>query len=161
MLGRRGRHYLSNFLEMPRISCRKKFRNGAQKKVPESAGLAGRSGPRLGSPSHVLAQTRFPSRAKNIKNGPKWVQNRRFGLKIGPRESYGRFGPVRTGPGPKKSKSMPKNHQGGVAHCQKRATVTPTSSFPTVGRPIWQTLKHSLESSSTRTAHYRERVREQ
>ena len=88
-----GRHYFSNFLEMRRTTCRKKFRNGAQKKVPESAGLAGRSRPRLGSPSHVLAQTRFPSRAQNIKNGPKWVQNRRFGLKIGPRESYGHFGP--------------------------------------------------------------------
>ena len=34
----------------------------------------------------------------------KWVQNRRFGLKIGPRESYGHFGPVRTGPGPKNVK---------------------------------------------------------
>ena len=109
--GKRGRHYLSNFLEMRHISCRKKFRNGAQKKVPESAGLAGRSRPRLASPGHVLAQTRFPSRAKNIKNGPKWVQNRRFGLKIGPCESYGHFGPVRTSPGPKKSKSMPKNRQ--------------------------------------------------
>ena len=50
-------------------------------------------------------------RAKNIKNDPKWVQNRPFGLKIGPRESYGHFGPVRTGPGPKKSKSMAKNRQ--------------------------------------------------
>ena len=73
--------------------------------------LVGRSRPRLGSPGRVLAQTRFPSRAQNIKHGPKWVQNRRFGLKIGPCESYGRFGPVRTGPGPKKSKSMPQNRQ--------------------------------------------------
>ena len=39
--GQRGRHYLRNFLEMRRNTCRKKFRNGAQKKVPESAGLAG------------------------------------------------------------------------------------------------------------------------
>ena len=41
-------------------------------------------------------------RAKIIKNGRKRVQNRRFGLKIGPRESYSHFGPVGTGPGPKK-----------------------------------------------------------
>ena len=109
--GQRGRRNFRNFLEMRRKTCRKKFRNGAQKKVPETAGLAGRSRPRLGSPSHALAQTRFPSRATNIKNEPKWVQNRWFGLKIGPRESYGHFGPVRTGPGPKKSKSMPKNRQ--------------------------------------------------
>ena len=43
----RGRHYLLNFLEMRRKTCRKKFRNGAQKKVPESAGLVGGSGPSL------------------------------------------------------------------------------------------------------------------
>ena len=30
---------MRNFLEMRRKTCRKKFRNGAQKKVPESAGL--------------------------------------------------------------------------------------------------------------------------
>ena len=106
--GQRGRHYLSNFQEMRQILCRKKFRNGAQKKVLESAGLAGSSRPRLASLGHVLAETRFPSRAQNIKNGPKWVQKRRFGLKISPREFYGHFGPVGTGPGPKKSKSMPK-----------------------------------------------------
>ena len=100
---------VSNFLEMRRKTCRKKFRNGAQKKVPESAGLAGRSRHRLGSPSHTLAQTRFPSRAQNIKNGPKWVQNRRFGLKIGPRESCGHFGPVRTGLGQKSQKVCLKN----------------------------------------------------
>ena len=41
MLGQLGRHYFRHFLEMRRISCRKKFRNGAQKKVPESAGLVG------------------------------------------------------------------------------------------------------------------------
>ena len=41
MLGQLGRHYLRNFLEMRRKTCRKKFRNGAQKKVPESAGLVG------------------------------------------------------------------------------------------------------------------------
>ena len=109
--GQRGRHYLRNFVEMRRTTCRKKFQNGAQKKVSESAGLVGTSRPRLGSPGHTLAQTRFPSRAQNIKNGPKWVQNRRFRLKIGPCESYGHFGPVRTGPGPKKSKSMPQNRQ--------------------------------------------------
>ena len=109
--GQRGRHYLRNFLEMRRKTCRKKFRNGAQKKVPESAGLAGTSRPRLESPGHVLAQTRFPSWAQKIKNGPKWVQNRRFGLKIGPRESYGHFRPVRTGPGPKKFKGMPRKRQ--------------------------------------------------
>ena len=50
--------------------------------------------------------------AKNIKNGLKQVQNRWFGLKIGTRDSYGRFGAVRTGPVPKKSNSIPKNRQG-------------------------------------------------
>ena len=33
--------FSSHFLEMRRKTCRKKFRNGAQKKVPESAGLVG------------------------------------------------------------------------------------------------------------------------
>ena len=41
MLGQLGRHYFLNFLEMRRNICREKFRNGAQKKVPESAGLVG------------------------------------------------------------------------------------------------------------------------
>ena len=41
--GQRGRHYWRNFLEMRRTTCRKKFRNGAQKKVRESAGLVGGS----------------------------------------------------------------------------------------------------------------------
>ena len=45
--GQLGRHYFWHFLEMRRTSCRKKFRNGAQKKVPESAGLVGGSGPSL------------------------------------------------------------------------------------------------------------------
>ena len=107
---------------MQRQTCRKKFRNGVQKKVLESAGLAGRSRPRLASPSHVLAQTRFSSRAQNIKNGPKWIQNRRFGLKIGPRESYDHFGPVRTGPGPKTFKSMPKNRQVAAAKVETSNT---------------------------------------
>ena len=63
MLGQRGRHYFGNFLEMRRKTCRKKFRNGAQKKVPESAGLVGGPGPSLGpaltlksGPSQVLVK---------------------------------------------------------------------------------------------------------
>ena len=31
--------------------------------------------------------TRVPVGAKNIKFGPKWVENRRFGLKLGANES--------------------------------------------------------------------------
>ena len=31
--------------------------------------------------------TKVPVGAKNIKSGPKWVENRRFGLKLGPNES--------------------------------------------------------------------------
>ena len=59
-----GRNF-RNFLEMRRKTCRNKFRNGAQKKVPESAGLAGTSRPRLASPGHVLVQTKI------AKSGPK------------------------------------------------------------------------------------------
>ena len=39
-----------------------------------------------------------PVRPKNIKLGPNWVQNQRFGLKICPNESYGLPGPIRTTP---------------------------------------------------------------
>ena len=106
-----GSTLFEDFLEIRRKTRTKKVPKWGPEKVLESACLAGRSRPRLGSPNHVLAQTRFPSWAQNIKNGPTCVQNRRFGLKIGPRESCGHFGPVRTGPGPKKSKSMPKNRQ--------------------------------------------------
>ena len=31
--------------------------------------------------------TKVPVGAKNIKFGPKWVENQRFGLKVGPNES--------------------------------------------------------------------------
>ena len=31
--------------------------------------------------------TKVPVGAKNIKFGPEWVQNRQFGLKLGPNES--------------------------------------------------------------------------
>ena len=64
MLGQLGRHYFLNFLEMRRTTCRKKFRNGAQKKVPESAGLVGGPKPSFSlalifksDPGQVLAQT--------------------------------------------------------------------------------------------------------
>ena len=46
--GQRGRHYLLDFLKMRRKTCRRKLWNGAQKKVPESAGLVGGSGPSFG-----------------------------------------------------------------------------------------------------------------
>ena len=42
--GQRGRHYLRNLLDMRRKMCRRKFWKGAQKTVPESAGLFGGSG---------------------------------------------------------------------------------------------------------------------
>ena len=31
--------------------------------------------------------TKVPVGAKNIKFGPKWVENQQFGLKLGPNES--------------------------------------------------------------------------
>ncbi len=37
-------------------------------------------------------------RSKNIKVGPKWVENQRFGLKMGPNESHGRSGAIQTTP---------------------------------------------------------------
>ena len=78
------RHYLLSFLEMRRKTCRK-VPERAQKKVPESAGLVGGSGPLVEGSGPSLAQTSsFSSRAKNVKNVPKWVQNRWFGLKLGP-----------------------------------------------------------------------------
>ena len=42
--------------------------------------------------------TKVPVPSKNIKFGPKWVQNRRFGPKQRPNESYGLSGPIRTTP---------------------------------------------------------------
>ena len=57
-LGQLGRHYFSHFQEMRRKACRtKQIRNGAQKKVPESAGLVGVSGPLVGGSGQSLAQT--------------------------------------------------------------------------------------------------------
>ena len=45
------------FLVLRRTTCRQEFRNGAQKKVLESAGLVGGSGPLVGSSGQSLAQT--------------------------------------------------------------------------------------------------------
>ena len=42
--------------------------------------------------------TKVPVGAKNIKFGPKWVENRRFGPKQRPNESYSLCGPIRTTP---------------------------------------------------------------
>ena len=57
MLGQLGRHYLLNFLEMRRQTCRQKFRNGAQKKVPKPPGLVGVLGPLVEGSGPSLAQT--------------------------------------------------------------------------------------------------------
>ena len=40
-------------------------------------------------------------RAQIIENGPKWVENRPFGPKQRPNESYGLSGPIRTTPAAK------------------------------------------------------------
>ena len=57
------------------------------------------------SPASQLAQsqakpkswlTKVPVGSKNIKFGPKWVENRRFGFKLCPNESYRLSGPIRT-----------------------------------------------------------------
>ena len=48
--------------------------------------------------AQILAPTKVPVGAKNIKFGPKWVENRRFGPKQRPNESYGLSGPIRTTP---------------------------------------------------------------
>ena len=42
--------------------------------------------------------TKVPVKSQNIENGPNLVQNRPFGLKQGPYESYGLCGPIRTTP---------------------------------------------------------------
>ena len=102
-----------------------------QKKVPEwgpekSSGICR---PGWGVQAKFWPSPDFQLGPKTPKNGPKWVQNRRFGLKIGPRESYGHFGPVRTGPGPKKSKSMPKNRQGPIFRSNRRSCTHFGSSF--------------------------------
>ena len=41
--------------------------------------------------------TKVPVGAKNIKFGPKWVENRRFGLKLGPEACQDRSGAFGTG----------------------------------------------------------------
>ena len=50
--------------------------------------------------------TKVPVGAKNIKFGPKWVENRRFGPKQRPNESYGLSGPIRTTPEAKNSQKI-------------------------------------------------------
>ena len=45
--------------------------------------------------------TKVPVRSKNIKFGPKWIENRRFGPKQSPNESHEPSGPIRTSPAAK------------------------------------------------------------
>ena len=70
----------------------KKFRNGAHKKVPESAGLVGGSGPSFG-------QDLIFKLGPNHENLSKMGLESTVRHKNGAHESYGHFGPVRTGPG--------------------------------------------------------------
>ena len=65
--------------------------------------------------------TKVPVRSKNIKFGPKWVENPRFGPKQKPNESYGLSGPIRTTPEVKNAKK--KTH-----FSRKTATGTITLS---------------------------------
>ena len=74
--GQRGRHYFLNFLEMRRKMCRKKFRNGTQKKVPESAGLVG--GPRSSFGPDLIFKS-DQNHQKWPEMGPEstvWAENR-------------------------------------------------------------------------------------
>ena len=48
--------------------------------------------------------TKVPVPSKDIKFGLKWVENRRFGPKQRPNESYGLSGPIRTTPEAKNGK---------------------------------------------------------
>ena len=48
--------------------------------------------------------TKVPVGAKNIKFVSKWLENRRFGPKQRPNESYGLSGPIRTTPEAKNGK---------------------------------------------------------
>ena len=50
--------------------------------------------------------TKVPVGAENIKFGSKWVENRRFGPKQRPNESYGLSGPIRTTPEAKNSQKI-------------------------------------------------------
>ena len=49
-------------------------------------------------PGHIGHIGQSSVRSKNIKFGPKWVENQPFGRKQRPNESYGLSGPIRTTP---------------------------------------------------------------
>ena len=72
--GQWGRHYLRNFLAMPRKTCRKKFRNGAQKKFRNLQAWLG--GPGLVLPLQAMFWPRpdfqaGPKTSKMIQNGSR------------------------------------------------------------------------------------------
>ena len=87
-----------------------------QSLYPRSASF--RSGPILADQSS--------GRVQNIKFVPKWVENRRFGPKQRPNESYGLSGPIRT---------TPEAKNGQKAHfCQgKRPRRTPAAPLTPIG----------------------------
>ena len=75
-VGSAGSTLFLNFLEMRRKSSRKKFRNGAQKKVPESGGLVGGSGPSFG-PDLIFKSGQKHQKCPEM--GPEstvWAENR-------------------------------------------------------------------------------------
>ena len=75
-------------------------------------GRARASRPVPGLVLEVQVPPKMSVRAQIIKNGPNRVQNRRFGLKIGPEACQDRSGAFRTGPATKKkSNSLPKPPQ--------------------------------------------------
>ena len=86
--------------------------------------------------------TKVPVGAENIKFGPKWIENRRFGLKQRLNESQGLSGPIRTTP-------EAKNRQK-IDFSRKTAPGGPRRPPFHTGRrpPVWGPMIWSLVSCS-------------
>ena len=78
-------------------------------------------------------------RAQIIENGPKWVENRRFGPKQRPNESYRLSGPIRTTP---EAKNGPKSDF--LRETAPRGPGGPRRGYPErCSRLVCQTLSYS------------------
>ena len=110
------------------------------------------SNPLQGAVSGLVLEVQVGSimsvRAQIIENGLKWVENRPFGLKQRPNESYGLSGPIRTTPEAKNGQKtwfLKKTGPGG-------RPAAPSDAFPENGQYVCLQRSASMSAGQAKVA---------
>ena len=73
--------------QMPAVETRQMFNKTDVQVSDQGLGFPAAMGLAQSQAKSKSWLTKVPVGARNIKFGPKWVENRRFGVKLGPNES--------------------------------------------------------------------------